>query len=159
MAVDRSVVQSEKCRVQLKMFFLESMVLALEWKSSTIMKQLTVTEQQTINRKKPYSFCMNIPCDIFKHTFIYFCYSSDSEKRENRNETAKEKSEKKHQSKLGKNGILKFDTIRCDALDPKVLLYNRIFKTGSSTTESLIMSSSSRMNYAYKIGKGSTFER
>ena len=92
---------------------------------------------------------------IFKHKFMYFCYSSDSEKRENRNETAKEKSEKKHQSKLGKNGILKFDTIRCDALDPKVLLYNRIFKTGSSTTESLIMSSSSRMNYAYKIGKES----
>ena len=98
---------------------------------------------------------MNIPCDIFKHKFMYFCYSSDSEKQENRNETAKEKSEKKHQSKLDKNGILKFDTIRCDALDPKVLLYNRIFKTGSSTTESLIMSSSSRMNYAYKIGKES----
>jgi len=97
---------------------------------------------------------MNIPCDIFKHAFIYFCYSSDSDKRENRNETAKEKSEKKHRSKLGKNGILKFDSISCDALDPKVLLYNRIFKTGSSTTESLITNSSSRMNYAYKIGKG-----
>ena len=101
---------------------------------------------------------MTISRDIFKYAFMYFCYSSDFERRQNRNETSKEKSDKKHHSKLGKNGILKFDSIRCDALDPKVLLYNRIFKTGSSTTESLIMSSSSKMNYAYKIGKGSIFK-
>ncbi|KAL9955262.1 hypothetical protein ACROYT_G036560 [Oculina patagonica] len=78
--------------------------------------------------------------------------SSDSEKRKNRNETATGNSEKKQRSKLGRNGILKFDTICCEALDPKVLLYNRIFKTGSSTTESVITNSSSSMNYAYKIG-------
>ena len=97
-------------------------------------------------------------CDIFKHAFIYFCYSSDSEDRKNRNETAKEKSEKKQRSKLGTNGILKFATVSCEALDPKVLLYNRIFKTGSSTTEAIITNSSSSMHYAYKIGKGPTFQ-
>lgn len=51
------------------------------------------------------------------------------------------------------NGILRFDKVSCDELDPKVLLYNRIFKTGSSTTESIIMNSSSTMNYDYKIGE------
>ena len=48
---------------------------------------------------------------------------------------------------------MKFDKVSCDELDPKVLLYNRIFKTGSSTTESIIMNSSSTMNYDYKIGE------
>lgn len=62
------------------------------------------------------------------------------------------------QSKHGSNGILKFDAIRCDALDPKVLLYNRIFKTGSSTTEFIITNSSSRMNYHYKIGEQKFFK-
>ena len=34
-----------------------------------------------------------------------------------------------------------------------MLLYNRIFKTGSSTTESIIINSSLAMNYGYKIGE------
>ena len=89
----------------------------------------------------------------FKYELIYFDYSSDTEKRKNSNATAKVQSEKKERSKLGTNGILRYHTIRCEALDPKVLLYNRIFKTGSSTTESIIMNSSAGMNYDYKIGK------
>lgn len=48
---------------------------------------------------------------------------------------------------------MKFDKVGCQELDPKVLLYNRIFKTGSSTTESIITNSSSAMNYGYKIGE------
>ena len=55
--------------------------------------------------------------------------------------------------KQATNGILKFDNISCEELDPKVLLYNRIFKTGSSTTEFIIMNSSSAMNFDYKIGE------
>ena len=51
------------------------------------------------------------------------------------------------------NGILKFERVSCEELDPKVLLYNRIFKTGSSTTESIITNSSSVMNFDYKIGE------
>lgn len=56
-------------------------------------------------------------------------------------------------TKQATNGILKFDNISCEELDPKVLLYNRIFKTGSSTTEFIIMNSSSAMNFDYKIGE------
>lgn len=56
--------------------------------------------------------------------------------------------------KFGKNGILKFNIIRCDVLDLKVLFYNCIFKIGSFIIELLIMSLSLRMNYVYKIGKG-----
>ena len=56
-------------------------------------------------------------------------------------------------TKQATNGILKFDNINCEELDPKVLLYNRIFKTGSSTTEFIIMNSSSAMNFDYKIGE------
>lgn len=55
--------------------------------------------------------------------------------------------------KRATNGLLKFDKVGCQELDPKVLLYNRIFKTGSSTTESIIINSSLAMNYGYKIGE------
>lgn len=82
--------------------------------------------------------------------YIYSDYSSDSEKTKNRNMPSKRKKER---SKLATNGILKFDSISCEELDPKVLLYNRIFKTGSSTTESIITKMSSVMNYDYKIGE------
>lgn len=73
--------------------------------------------------------------------------------RKNRNMSSKRKTSHSGRSKMVTNGILKFDTIRCEELDPKVLLYNRIFKTGSSTTESIITNSSSSMNYDYKIGE------
>ena len=82
-----------------------------------------------------------------------FDCSSDSKKPKNKSLPTKEKSERKRRSKQTANGILKFDKVSCDELDPKVLLYNRIFKTGSSTTESIIMNSSSTMNYDYKIGE------
>ena len=82
-----------------------------------------------------------------------FGYRIDSEQRKSRNLPAMKISGRKQRSKPETNGILKFDKISCEALDPKILLYNRIFKTGSSTTESLIVNSSASLNYDYKIGK------
>ena len=85
-----------------------------------------------------------------------FDYSRDFEKEKkgtNQIVPSKRRYMQEGRSKRASNGILKFGNIGCEELDPKILLYNRIFKTGSSTTESIITNSSSAMNYDYKIGE------
>ena len=51
-----------------------------------------------------------------------------------------------------KGGLMTFHRVDCAPLDPHVLLFNRIFKTGSSTTELLMKKSSRPMNYEYHTG-------
>lgn len=87
-----------------------------------------------------------------KPACLYSHYSQGSEDKKNQIVPSKPKKQRVR-LKRATNGLLKFDKVGCQELDPKVLLYNRIFKTGSSTTESIITNSSSSMNYGYKIGE------
>ena len=48
---------------------------------------------------------------------------------------------------------MNFDQVGCGPLDPHVLLFNRIFKTGSSTTEFITKNNSNAMNYDYQLGQ------
>lgn len=52
------------------------------------------------------------------------------------------------------NRLLQFlETASCQPITPDVVLYNRVFKTGSETTGALFSFASSMMKYAYIRGK------
>jgi len=52
------------------------------------------------------------------------------------------------------NGLLQFlETASCQPITPNVVLYNRIFKTGSETTGALFNFVAAMMNYIYTRGK------
>ena len=51
------------------------------------------------------------------------------------------------------SGIMVFDHVSCDPIYPDVLLYNRIFKTGSTSTWEYIKDATNGTNIKFILGK------